>query len=182
MFSHHYSQVLFIDCMRFSLSWLSLSLLSGLHCSTIDLNPSIIRMLIKFAKVNLTDDSREEEEKCLYKALSILSKCYHREDRKCLENFIHYENESIHETTNLQSIPLTSSLMNARHLNETIWNISDAFELVLNQLHLNINETILKKLFQLNHLAEHHSKILVIGQSQYGKSVLVKAFVKAKMT
>jgi ABC-type transport system involved in cytochrome bd biosynthesis fused ATPase/permease subunit len=61
-----------------------------------------------------------------------------------------------------------------------IWNISDGFELALNQFHLNNNQKIIKKLFQLNYLIENHSKILIIGKSQYGKSLLIKTLIKAR--
>ena len=144
-----------------------------------DLNPSVIRMLIKLSTVDLNDHSFEEEERALYKGLLMISKCFNIEDKRIFQSLIPMGNPSFKESIP-QSLPFDSLSMNNRNINETIWNISDGFELVLNEFHLNKNENILKKLFQLNHLVENHSKILVLGKSQCGKSLLIKTFVKAR--
>ena len=146
----------------------------GLQQLKIDLNPLLIQMLIKLSRIYLKDDfSRliEDEETALYKGLSIINKSLTKNF-----NVLTFQQEN---STNYQSFPLTN-LSTSRHLNESIWNISDAFELALNYFHFNINEMILKKLFQLNLLYENHRKIFVLGRSEYGKSSLIKLFVKAQ--
>ncbi|CAF3611470.1 unnamed protein product, partial [Rotaria sp. Silwood2] len=120
----------------------------------------------------------EEEKKGLYYGLSIISKCFKSEDKKCLESLILNKENNFKEILS-KSFPLNSLSINNRIIGETIWNISDAFELALNQYNLNINDNILKNLFQLNSLNDNHSKILIIGQSQYGKNLLIKTFVKS---
>jgi hypothetical protein len=144
-----------------------------------DLNPSLIKMLIKFSKDHLNNHSFEDEEQALYNGLSIISKCLNKEDKKIFDSLINPKNQLFKETI-AKSLPFDSLSINNRHLNQTIWNISDGFELALNQFQLNNNQKIFKKLFQLNHLVENHSKILILGKSQYGKSLLIKTFIKAK--
>jgi len=144
-----------------------------------DLNPSLIKMLIKFAKIHLNNHSLEEEEEALYNGLSIISKCFNKEDKKTFQSLIFSKNQLFKETIS-KSLPFDSLSINNRQINQTIWNISDGFELALNQFHLNINQNILNKLFQLNYLTENHSKIIILGKSQYGKSLLIKTFVKAR--
>ncbi|CAF3502703.1 unnamed protein product [Rotaria socialis] len=152
---------------------------NGIIQSNIDLNPILIKILIKYSKKYLNSNKIEDEEKCLYTGLSILSKCFSSDDKKCFDSLISNKS-SFSKEIYLKTLPLNNSSINNRYLNENIWNISDAFELSLNQFNLNINETILKKLFQLNNLTESHSKILIIGKSQYGKTLLIKTFIKAK--
>ena len=137
-------------------------------------------MLIKFSKIYLNNHTREEEEEALYNGLSIISKCFNSEDKKIFQSLILNKNSQIFKQIIPKSLPFDSLSTNNRHLGQTIWNISDGFELALNQFHLNINQNILNKLFQLNYLAENHSKIIIIGKSQYGKSLLIKTFVKAR--
>jgi len=144
-----------------------------------DLNPSIMKLLIKFSKSYIKNHSREEEEQALYNGLAIISKCFNDEDKQAFQSIVSYKNQSFQGTIP-QSLPFDSLLSNNRHFGQIIWNISDGFELALNQLHLNVNRNILNKLFQLNHLAENHSKILILGKSQYGKSLLIKSFIKAR--
>ncbi|CAF4014418.1 unnamed protein product, partial [Rotaria sordida] len=151
----------------------------GIIRSYIDLNPFLIKLLIKYSKINLNDHKIEEEEKCLYNGLSIISKCFKIEDKKCLESFLLNKINFVKQQ-NIKSYPLNSLSLNNRYIGDNIWNISDAFELVLNQFHLNINDYILKKLFQFNYLNENHSKILIIGKSQVGKTLLIKTFIKSK--
>lgn len=136
-------------------------------------------MLIKFSKNSLNNHSIEEEEEALYNGLSIISKCLNNEDKKMFQSLIFSKN-SLSKDLICKSLPFDSLSINNRHLNQTIWNISDGFELALNQFHLNINQNILNKLFQLNYLIENHKKILILGKSQYGKSLLIKTFVKAR--
>jgi hypothetical protein len=144
-----------------------------------DLNPSIIKLLIKFAKSHLNGHSLKEEEEALNYGLSIISKCVNNEDKKSFESLIPFVDQRFEEI-NCVTLPFDRLSINNRHLGQTVWNISDAFELALNQLKLNINQKVLNKLFKLNYLAENHSKIIVCGKSQYGKSLLIKSFVKAK--
>lgn len=136
-------------------------------------------MFIKYSKLNLNLNNIEDEEKALHNGLSIISKCIKNDDKKCLDSFILNKKLNLKEN-HLKKFPLTNSSINNRNLNENLWNISDAFELALNQFNLNINENILKKLFQLNYLDENHSKILIIGKSQFGKTLLIKTFIKSK--
>jgi len=136
-------------------------------------------MLIKFAKIHLNNHSLEGEEEALYNGLSIISKCFNKEDKKPFQSLILSKNQLFNETIS-KSLPFDSLSINNRQLNQAIWNISDGFELALNQFHLNINQNILNKLFQLNYLTENHSKIIILGKSQYGKSLLIKTFVKAR--
>jgi hypothetical protein len=121
-----------------------------------------------------------EEEEALYNGLTILSKCLNKEDKKTFYSLIPSYKNQIVKGSIPKSLPFDRLSINNRHLGETIWNISDGFELALNEFNLNLNENILNKLFQLNHLVENHSKIIILGKSQYGKSLLIKTFVKAK--
>src|SRR5689334_3520919 len=111
-----------------------------------DLNPSIIKMLIKFSKIYLNNHSRDEEEDALYKGLAIMSKCLNYEDKKRFQSLILYKNQTLNETIP-KSLPFDSLSTNNRHLGQTVWNISDGFELALNHFHLNVNQNILNKLF-----------------------------------
>lgn len=144
-----------------------------------DLNPSLIKMLIKFSKIHLNNHSFEDEERALYNGLSIISKCFNNDDKQMFQSLI-LSNNQLNKEFISKSLPFDSLSINSRHLTQTIWNISDGFELALKQFHLNINQNILNKLFQLNYLVENHSKILILGKSQYGKSLLIKTFVKAR--
>ena len=151
----------------------------GLIRSKMDLNPSVIELLIKFSRLNLLSHSYEDEEESLYRGLSIISKCFNIEDEQCFQSLIWRKNCSFKESI-CKSLPLDHLGIVNRHLNERIWNISDGFELSLNRFHLNSNQKILEKLFQLNSLVENHRRILIVGKSQYGKSFLIKTFIEAR--
>ncbi|CAF1148393.1 unnamed protein product [Adineta ricciae] len=151
----------------------------GIIVPKMDLNPTLIKMLIKFAKNHLKTHSQEDEEQALSNGLAIISKCFNSEDKQAFQSLIKAKNQSFKGTIP-KSIPFDSLATTNRHFGEKIWNISDAFELALKQFQLNVNENILNKLFQLHHLTENHSKILIIGQSQSGKSLLMKVFLKAR--
>ena len=153
--------------------------MKGIIAPKMDLNPSLIKMLIKFSKIYLNNHSIEEEEEALLNGLSIISKCINNEDKKTFQSLILSKNQSFKGTIP-KSLPFDSLSINNRHLGQTIWNISDGFELALNHFRLNNNQNVLNKLFQLNYLTENHSKIIVLGKSQYGKSLLIKTFVKAR--
>ena len=151
----------------------------GLIKSHMDLNPFLIQMLIKYSRMNRQSNSYEDEEESLYRGLMILSKCLNKEDKECFQSLIWRKKNSFKETIP-KSLPLENLPIDNRYLNERIWNISDGFELSLNQFHLNSNQKILEKLFQFNSLIENHRRILIVGKTQFGKSLLIKTFVKAK--
>ena len=146
-----------------------------------DLNPLLIKFLIKFAKMSLVGNSYEDEEKALSNGLMKICKCFQLEDKKIFESLFELEMNERRRELLPQSIPLDNSPLKSRYLNEKIWNISDAFEFSCKQLNLNLNEKVLKKFYQLNQFVDNHSKILLIGRSQCGKTLLMKSFVKAKL-
>lgn len=146
-----------------------------------DLNPKLIKLLIKFSKMNLLSNSYEDEEKALRIGLTQICKCYQIEDKKIFENLFPIEINQRKSVEFARSIPLDNSALKSRYSNATLWNISDAFEFACKQLNLNLNEKVLRKFYQLNEFVDKHSKILFIGQSQCGKSLLMKSFIKAKL-
>ncbi|UJR11505.1 hypothetical protein I4U23_015686 [Adineta vaga] len=151
----------------------------GIIVPKMDLNPTIMKMLIKFAQNYITNHSQEDEEQALYNGLTVISKCFNYEDKQAFQSMIISKNQSFKGTIP-KAIPFDSLSTTNRHFGQQIWNISDAFELALKQFQININENILNKLFQLYQLNENHSKILILGKSQYGKSLLIKIFMKAR--
>ncbi|CAF3922840.1 unnamed protein product, partial [Rotaria sp. Silwood1] len=88
----------------------------GIIRSNIDLNPYIIKLLIKYSKINLFNNTIEEEEKCLYNGLSIISKCFKKEDKKCLDSLI-LKKSNINKDLNIKSYPLNSLSINNRNEN-----------------------------------------------------------------
>ena len=154
----------------------TLVLLSGLFLPTVDVNPWTIELIVRFARVHLRGHSKDEEENALKWSLDLLSPCVKREDQETLDQFLRCPSVDTVRLASIESLPLAHSSLVSRPL----WNLCDAFELALTDLHLNVNGMALKRLMQLDHLFIHHPRILLVGRSEVGKSLLIQSYFRGK--